>query len=157
MRLIHGWLGFAALAMVACSGNDEVIPIDAFIPVDGVAVDAAVDAALQDTSPGDAPLVQSCQPNILSVTVNEGATAVFTIRLMAQPPSATTATITISDADVITAAPLTAVFNAATWNTPQTITVTGVVDGDAVSETATATCTVSGGAPGVVNVMVVDA
>ena len=81
-----------------------------------------------------------------SLSVPEGETADYTVRLATQPVDATaTVTVTISSGDdtVATAAPATLTFTAANWNTPQTVTVTAAATA-MVDDAATLTHMVSG-------------
>ena len=103
-------------------------------------------AVTDDDSPG---MVAS--PTSLSV--NEGATAAYTLVLEAAPTggSVTVAPET-SDATAATVSPATLTFTAANWNRPQRVTVRGVADDeDATDATASITHGVTGADyPGVV-------
>ncbi len=61
-------------------------------------------------------------------TTEGGVTATFTIELHSQPTADVTIGLTSSDTTEGTAAPASATFTAANWNTPQTVTVSGVGD-----------------------------
>jgi cytochrome c peroxidase len=61
-------------------------------------------------------------------TTQLGGTATFTMRLTAQPFSNVTIGLTSSDTTEGTVSPSSVVFTSANWNTPQTVTVTGVND-----------------------------
>ncbi|MEJ2186732.1 MAG: hypothetical protein P8Z36_12440, partial [Gemmatimonadota bacterium] len=64
------------------------------------------------------------------LTVDEsGTTGTFTVVLDAQPLTDVVFNVTSSDPGEATAAPATLTFTNATWNLPQTVTVTGVADG----------------------------
>lgn len=142
------------VALAACSGNDEVLPIDAAVVIDA-APDAAVDA------PIDAPIdaeqgVQMCVTSVSSLTVDEGASAVFTARLAEMPSADVVASIISSDVNAATAAPATLTFTAANFATPQTVTVSGVEDGNMMDETLNVMCTAAGIAATTVAVTVTD-
>jgi hypothetical protein len=145
MKLLPSVLAIAAL--IACSGNDESIPLDA--AVDG-GPDAAIDAAI------DAPGAQRCVPSVATLIVVEGGTANFTVTLAEAPVADVTAGIASADLDAATVAPTTLVFTAANFNTPQTVTVSGVEDGDMMDETTTVTCTATGIPPAAVMLTVTD-
>ncbi len=72
-----------------------------------------------------------------ALTVNEGATATYTIRLNTQPSDGVTVTPQTDDAGAATVSPATLTFTMGDWNTAQTVTVTGVEDADANNESVT--------------------
>ncbi len=57
-----------------------------------------------------------------------GGTAAFTIRLLSQPSVPVTLLYTASDGSQASFAPASVVLNSANWNTPQTVTMTGLKD-----------------------------
>ncbi|MFH1075943.1 MAG: hypothetical protein V1753_03765, partial [Pseudomonadota bacterium] len=65
------------------------------------------------------------------VTTEAGGTANFTVVLNTQPTSDVTIGLSSSDTTEGTVAPSSLTFAPANWNTPQTVTVTGVDDFDA--------------------------
>lgn len=75
-----------------------------------------------------------------SVSLSEGGSATFTVRLAAQPPAATSVSISSGDTGAATASPSALSFTSSDWSTPQTITVTGVADLDLVNESVQITC-----------------
>ena len=86
-----------------------------------------------------------------SLTVAEGATATYTVRLNTAPTGAVTVTVggatakVTADTDTGTTGDQTTLsFDATNWNTAQTVTVTAVADDDGGDETATLTNTASG-------------
>ena len=86
-----------------------------------------------------------------SLTVAEGATATYTVRLNTAPTGAVTVTVggatakVTADTDTGTTGDQTTLsFDATNWNTAQTVTVTGTADDDGADETATLTNTSSG-------------
>ena len=64
-----------------------------------------------------------------TATVSEdGTSATFTVVLDAQPTSDVVISATSADTGEVTVSPATLTFTAANWNTPQTVTITGVDD-----------------------------
>ena len=89
-----------------------------------------------------------------SVTVNEGATATYRVRLRSEPTGTTTVGITVpSEADV-SANPTSLEFTTENWNTWQDVTLTGLADDDAVRETFALTHRVSSEADATLRVTV---
>ena len=81
-----------------------------------------------------------------SLTIDEGGTATYTVRLSA-PPATGSPTVTIAATGAVgaTVDTSTLTFSGTTWNTAQTVTVTAVADHSRVSAgTATVTHTVTG-------------
>ena len=83
-----------------------------------------------------------------SVSVGASGSTTYTLVLAAPPnPSATSGNVTItpssSATDKVTVSPATLTFNTSNWNTPQTVTVSGVATG-----TATINHSISGGGYG---------
>ena len=85
-----------------------------------------------------------------SLTLAEGASAVYTVRLNAQPTDPVTVTVGGATAAVAVdtaAAPgvqTTLTFSNSTWSTPQTVTVSAPTDDDATNATTTLTHAVAG-------------
>jgi hypothetical protein len=81
-----------------------------------------------------------------SVTVPEGSTATFTVRLNAQPAGATTVLVARSsgDADITVSGGSALTFTTANWSTPQTVTLAAAEDADAANGSATITVSSSG-------------
>ena len=77
-----------------------------------------------------------------SLTVDEGRTAEYTVRLASDPEGSVPASINSSNS-AVTFTPLQN-FNSDNWNEPQTVTVTAADDDNAVQETATLTHLVDG-------------
>ena len=84
------------------------------------------------------------------------SSATFTARLAVMPAADVTANIVSSDLNAATVAPTTLTFTAANYDTPQTVTVTGVEDGNMMNETLTVMCTSAGIAATTVAVTVTD-
>ncbi len=61
-------------------------------------------------------------------TTETGGTATFTVTLNSQPTADVTIALSSSDTSEGTVAPAAITFTAANWNTPQTVTITGVDD-----------------------------
>jgi len=61
-------------------------------------------------------------------TTETGGTATFTVRLRTQPTAAVTLTLTSADTSEGIASPVSINFTTLNWNTPQTVTMTGVND-----------------------------
>ncbi|HEY5945547.1 MAG TPA: PQQ-dependent sugar dehydrogenase [Kofleriaceae bacterium] len=80
-----------------------------------------------------------------TLTVNEAATATFTVKLAAAPAANVTVSVarTSGTADV-TASPATLTFTPSNWATAQTVTVSAADDADLIDEGATITCSASG-------------
>ena len=81
-----------------------------------------------------------------AVTVPEGGSASYTVRLSAQPSSAATVSVsagTSEDGD-ITVAPTSLSFNTSNWNSAQTVTVSAGEDDDGVNGSSTIRHTASG-------------
>ena len=77
----------------------------------------------------------------LSVAVEEGSDGSWSVVLSADPGAGCTGGVTIGvtsgDTAAVTVSPATLTFTTANWDTPQTVTATGVEDGNLVDETAT--------------------
>lgn len=82
-----------------------------------------------------------------TISVNEGDTSTYQIRLTSAPyPSTETVTVTINDPTNtdITAEPPFVTFTSSDWNTGQTVTVTMAEDDDTTADSDTITHTISG-------------
>jgi|GEM_PF-2282518 len=62
------------------------------------------------------------------ITTEAGGQATFTVKLNSQPTANVTVALTSSDTTEGTVSPASLSFTTANWNTPQTVTVTGVAD-----------------------------
>lgn len=69
-----------------------------------------------------------------TVTLNENANNTFAISLSAQPSTSVSVNIISPNTDAATVSPSSMTFTPANWNTPQTVTVTGVNDVDVTDE-----------------------
>ena len=72
-----------------------------------------------------------------TVTVNEGATQTYTVKLATMPSADVTVQIRSLDKGAATALPLRMTFTTTNWNTEQTVTVSGTADPDRTAETVT--------------------
>jgi hypothetical protein len=69
-----------------------------------------------------------------ALTVEEGGTSNFAVKLAFDPIDTVTVLLVSSDTTAVTVAPDSLTFTSANYSTPQSITVTGVVDANTVSE-----------------------
>jgi alpha-tubulin suppressor-like RCC1 family protein len=79
-----------------------------------------------------------------TATVTEGATGTVGVSLLFMPTSNVTVTVASADPTVATVAPATLTFTAANYATPQLITISGVLDADAVDGSTMVTLTSTG-------------
>jgi hypothetical protein len=91
-----------------------------------------------------------------TVDVAEGGSAVFNVRLTAQPAASTTVTVTPASGGKITAAPSPLTFTTTNWSTFQPVTVAAPQDLDAISETTSVTVASTGLTSHSVGVNVID-
>ena len=82
-----------------------------------------------------------------SVTVVEGETATYTVRLGTAPTGTVTVTPSSDNGDV-TFAPANLTFTTGNWNSPKTVTVSAAMDVDGTDDTATISHSASGGGYG---------
>ena len=71
-----------------------------------------------------------------SVTVAEGASATYTVKLDAQPASNVVISVTKTGSNDVTVSPATLTFSSSNWDTAQTVTVAAAQDADAVNDPA---------------------
>ena len=93
-----------------------------------------------------------------TVSVPEGGTASFTIRLSQQPSASVTVTVarTAGDTDITVQGSATRTFTTANWNTPQTVTLAAAEDTDSTNGNATITASASGHTSAVVTAVEAD-
>ncbi|MFI6159026.1 MULTISPECIES: glycoside hydrolase family 48 protein [Micromonospora] len=91
-----------------------------------------------------------------AVSVSEGGTATFNLKLSAAPTASVPVTLTRSGDTDITVTPASATLTTANWNTGVTVTVAAAEDSDTVGGTATVTASGTGLAPLAVTVTEVD-
>ena len=101
-----------------------------------------ITSTLLEVEVADARGVISSVPGTL--TVNEGSSATYTLRLTSRPTGTVTITLTSSDTGAVTVTP-TLSFDATDWSSTKTVTVTVVDDADATDEDVTITYGISGG------------
>ncbi len=110
---------------------DDSLSDDAFDPV----VDQVVNVTTIDNDTAGFTIVESSGSS--SVT-EAGSTDSFTVVLTAAPVGTVTLTVSAGDTTEATAAPTTLIFTPGDWNTPQTVTISGVddvlADGNVVSQ-----------------------
>ena len=81
-----------------------------------------------------------------ALTVEEGGSDTYTVRLATQPSATVTVSVSRSAGDTsITVLPASLTFSTATWSTPQTVTVSAAEDDDLADGTATIGHTATGG------------
>ncbi len=71
-----------------------------------------------------------------ALTVAEGGSATYTVKLDAQPASDVVISVSRSGSADVTASPATLTFTPSNWSTAQTVTVRAAQDADAVNDTA---------------------
>jgi glucose/arabinose dehydrogenase len=92
-----------------------------------------------------------------ALTIDEGTSGTFTVRLLSQPTSPVAVGVARSAGSTdIAPASGTLNFTSSTWNTPQTVTVTAASDSDTSDDTATIALTASGLATRTVAVTATD-
>ena len=79
-----------------------------------------------------------------TLTVGEGASKTYTLKLSSQPGGNVTVSASSSATDVARVSPASVTFSTTNWNEAQTVTVSGVQDDDANNESATISHKVSG-------------
>ena len=109
-----------AHAVVAASSADE---FDA-VSIAGVAV------TVTDNDTAGVTVSKS------TLTVNEGGSGSYTVRLNTQPASNVVIGVTKSGSPDVTVSPATLTFTTSNWSTAQTVTVTASQDADAVNDAA---------------------
>ena len=90
------------------------------------------------------------------VTVLEGATTTFSVRLAFNPASAVSVSVATSNATKVTTTVTSLTFNATNFASPQTVTVRGEQDDDLAAEAETLTLALAGSANVTVPVTVTD-
>lgn len=131
-------LGFVFLTS-ACGrfGFEQHERSDAAIPFDlgngdGAPLDASVDLSIDapiDLGSVTVPRVVVSPTSGLE-TSETGSAATFTVRLATQPTQNVFVLLSSSDSSEATVAPTALAFSTLNWNSPQTVTATGVDDGE---------------------------
>ncbi len=87
-----------------------------------------------------------------SLTVTEGASGMYTVKLATRPTATVTVTVTASAGDVtVSGGSQTLTFTTTNWNTAQTVTVAAGPDDDSANDTVTLTHEAAGGDYGLVS------
>lgn len=107
-------------------------------------VNAAFDLAFTASFSAPAPVGIVVSPTSGLTTAETGASATFSVKLAAAPTSPVTLPLSSSDATEGTVSAASLTFTSANWNTPQTVTITGV--DDAVADGTVAYSVVTGAA-----------
>ena len=89
-----------------------------------------------------------------SLTISEGGSGRFTVKLATQPSQQVSVTVSSGDTDAVSVPSQVLVFTTGNWSTARSVSVGGVDDDDALDETVTVTLTASGGGYGGVTVEV---
>lgn len=100
--------------------------------------------------------LQSIQSSATMLTVIEGGTGTFTVRLEFPPPQNTVVTVVQPDPAIATAAPANLTFTNANFDQPQTVTVTGTEDINVANEVDIITLFSQGLADVVINLAVTE-
>ncbi len=88
-------------------------------------------------------------PSMSTVRLTEGGgTGSFTVKLAGAPTDDVTMTVTSLDTGAVTRSPASLTFTTDNWNTPRTVTLTPVDDGDSNHESVTIRLSASGGGYG---------
>ena len=119
--------------------NDETVTVSH--SVNGYGSVTAAPAVTVSVTDGDTAGV-SVSPT--SVNTGEGETATYTLALDTLPAGAVTITPTSGDSGAVSLSPASLTFTASNWDTPRTVTMTGVQDDDGADETVTVSHSVSG-------------
>ena len=81
----------------------------------------------------------------ITLTVDEGSTSTYTVKLATQPTTAVIVSARSDDTGAAVVIGPTLIFTTLDWDSPKTVTVRGVDDNDSANETVTVTNTASGG------------
>ena len=138
---------------VNSTAQTRSVTLTTSIDIDSSSRDESYDG---ETVPAVSVTISDSEPAVRlstsSVTVNEGKDAKYTVRLAANPGENASEVVTVTvptgsgfgvDPSSLTFAGPNDQGEGATWNTAQTVTVTGPVDDNAVQETATITHTIN--------------
>ena len=130
----------------------EVTVADTVMPADYAITGTFQDFETRMFQPvvGDTQITVAFPPGVAisptDLTVNEGSTGTYTVKLNAEPSDEVTVTIVDpTDNTDVTASPASLSFSTTDWATAQTVTVSAAEDADSSQDTATVTHTVAGG------------
>ena len=94
------------------------------------------------------PVASADQPGVsvfpTSLNLNEGATTSYIVTLNTQPTGPVTITPTSDNSGAVSVSPASMIFTTTNWDTPQTVTLTGLEDDNLINETVTIRHGVSG-------------
>ena len=83
-----------------------------------------------------------------SLTISEGGSGRFTVKLATQPSQQVSVTVSSADTAAVSVPSQALVFTTGDWSVAQSVSVGGVDDGDALDESVTVTLSASGGGYG---------
>ncbi|MEV0309091.1 glycoside hydrolase family 6 protein [Nonomuraea fuscirosea] len=137
------WNTAQTVTLAAAQDSDTTAGTASF-SVSGTGVTGATVSATEVDD--DATVEQSLVVTPTSVTVPEGSTGTFTVRLAAQPSSGVTVTTTAGsgDSDLTVSSGASLSFTTSNWNTPQTVTLAAAQDSDSAAGSRTFTVASSG-------------
>ena len=115
--------------------GDELVLVFFTLPISGENLTYGDPATTLVTIVDDDTPGMTITPRTLDV--DEGATATYTVKLNGPPTGEVTVAITSDDTGAATVSPASLTFTPTDWNTPQTVTVTGVEDSDRDDEIVT--------------------
>lgn len=139
---------------VSGTGDADVADEDVTVTLSAPGLaDATVDVNVNDDD------TQTIVASATTVSVNEtapGNTGTFTVRLSHDPLGTFTVTLTSTDAAAATVSPTSLTFDSSNYDTPQTVTASGVVDTDRNAESVPVRLSGTGVADVTVTVNVAD-
>ncbi|MBF2759954.1 MAG: hypothetical protein ISN28_06745, partial [Ectothiorhodospiraceae bacterium AqS1] len=93
----------------------------------------------------DPPKLGDIEASVTTLSIDEGNTGTFTVKLDTEPSADATVTISSADAGAVSVDPASLTFTTSNYSTAQTVTVTGEDDADGSDETVDITLSASGG------------
>ncbi|KAB8196661.1 cellobiohydrolase [Nonomuraea phyllanthi] len=137
------WNTAQTVTLAAAQDSDTTAGTASFT-VGGTGVTAATLSATEVDD--DAVVEQSIIVTPTSVTVPEGSTATYSVRLASQPSSNVTVTSTAGsgDANITVSSGASLTFTSSNWNTAQTVTLAAAQDSDTANGSRTITVASSG-------------
>ncbi len=143
---------WASYQMVTVTGvaDDDLTDESATLTLSGAGTPVAIAVTVTDDD------TQRIVATPAMVTVTEGSSATLNVVLAFQPVSDVTVSVVSGTPTAATVSSATLAFTAATYNQPQTVTIAGIDDADAVMSTSTLTLAAMGVAPTAVPVSVTD-
>jgi PKD repeat protein len=133
--------------IIRANTGDAITTLAHVLPGDNFDGDARTN--LQEFQDGTDPTVVSAVALVLNtsvLTVSEGGTAAFTVRLASAPAASVTVNVlrTSGDADLSVSSGAALTFTTANWNTPQSVTLAAAQDVDTTPGSAVFTLSGSG-------------